>query len=442
MKANKTNHSLSPFFAMGLGTLLASSLMGSCTSSEDMPLHTSTQEVATSVNLSLGVSGGMTTRELDTWDAAQQVNDMRIYLFRCAQDQVGTSEEAYTYYVPNDLTDTGKGYYSVSAFDNQTPYYSAEHNYQPEQHTYSFHPLLETGYSYKFLAVGRDDKNESDANKALTEPTFTTETTTLEDASIALTSQSQENAQNGNALKCTELFSGTVTDETTQSDKALSVTPYNKSFEASITLTRNVAGLILYVQNIPSVVEDNTTTDSNPVTFTPTSLTLEATSVATATLLKSKSITNDNTPLTYQTLAAIDLTTDNGWTNDTSEKIFKRSADTDKGWKENSYLASNFMMPTPEAQMGKSKNAGQEETTFYLHYTDGTHHRYDNVKLVTGDTEKLKFPIEANHLYCIGAKSSTTNDPYDLKKHYEPVMVDLTIEIEPAFEKKHEFETE
>ena len=414
----------------------------SCTTSEESTVTPKGETEPVEMSLTLGVSGGMASRELNTWDAAQQVNDMRIYLFRCAQDKVGTSEEAFTYYIPEDLASKNVGYYTVSEFDNQSPYYSAAHNNQPEQHTYTFHPLLPTGYSYKFLAVGRDDKYEADGNKKLTEPTFTTETTTLEDASIALTSSTLEAAQNGGTLKCTEIFTGTVQDGTTQSDKAIAVTSDNRYFEGSITLTRNVAGLILYVQNIPSVVEDNTTNDSNPVTFTPTSLSLEATSIATATRLKSKSITTDNTPLTYQKLATIDLSTDNGWSIDATNKVFKRAADTEQGWLENSYLVSNFMMPTPEAKMGTSKNADQEETTFYLHYTDGTNNRYDNVKLITGDGSQMKFAIEANHLYSIGAKSSTHNEPYDLKKYYEPEMVDLTIEIEPAFEKKHEFETE
>lgn len=438
MKTN-INNSLSIFFAFGLEILLANMLFGSCTSSEELPSDTPNQEVTASVNLALGVSGGMASRELNTWDAAQQVNDMRIYIFRCAQDKMGTGEEAFTYYIPSDLAKTGKEYYTVNEFANQTPYYSAEHNNQMEQHTYSFVPFLESGYYYQFLAIGRDDKNAE--TKVLTEPTLTAETTTLEDASIALTSAAQEAAQAGSPLTCTEFFSGILQDEETKAETPILVTDHTKHFERTLTATRNVAGLMLYVQNIPSVVEDNTTTASTPDTFTPTSLSLEVTSIATSQLLKSKTPPDSDTPLTYQKLATIDLTTDNGWSIDETKKIFTRAADTDKGWKENSYLASNFMLPTPVDDMGKSKNADQKETTFYLHYTDGTHHRYDNVKLVVENGYAMKFPIQANHLYSIGTKSSTINEPYDLKKYYEPVMVDLTIEIEPSFEKKHEFET-
>lgn len=198
---------------------------------------------------------------------------------------------------------------------------------------------------------------------------------------------------------------------------------------------------MIYVENIPAQVESNAAGDGSTVTFTPTSLSVVATGISTETLIRQKQAPADAEPLTYQTLGTIDLTSSNGWTVDATENIFKRAADS-KGWKANSYMISNFMMPTPEEKMQKSKNSAENETTFYLHYTDGTHHRYDNIRKSTTTGDKFKFPIEANHLYCLGAKSKTVNQPYDLKEYYEPVMTEVNIEIEPAFEKKHVFETE
>jgi hypothetical protein len=189
-------------------------------------------------------------------------------------------------------------------------------------------------------------------------------------------------------------------------------------------------------------VESNAAGDVSTVTFTPTSLSVVATGISTETLIRQKQAPADADSLTYQTLGTIDLTPSNGWTVDTTKNIFKRAEDSQKGWKANSYMISNFMMPTPEEKMQKSKNLSENETTFYLHYTDGTHHRYDNIRLSAATGDKFKFPIEANHLYCLGAKSKTVNQPYDLKEYYEPVMTDVNIEIEPAFEKKHVFETE
>ena len=308
----------------------------------------------------------------------------------------------------------------------------------PEQHSYTFEPYLQNGYYYQFLAIGRDDKYAT--KKVLTEPKFTQNETKLEDARIALTEEAKNSATLG-ILNTTELFSGILQDENTHKEAPVLVTEETKYFHRTLTASRNVAGLMIYVENIPAKVESNAAGDVSPVTFTPTSLSVVATGISTETLIRQKQAPADAESLTYQTLGTIDLTS-NEWTVDTKENIFKRAEDSKKGWKANSYKISNFMMPTPEEKMQKSKNSAENETTFYLHYTDGTNHRYDNIRKSTTTGDKFKFPIEANHLYCLGAKSKTVNQPYDLKEYYEPVMTDVKIEIEPAFEKKHDFETE
>lgn len=421
-----------------INIILAASLLMSCSASNDAPDTLADGSHAVKLDMTVGVSAGVVTdsRELDTWDGAQQVNDMRIYVFRCPEDKKDTPDEAYTYCTP---IGTENGYYSVDAFKNTTPYYSAEHQNMPEQHSYTFEPYLQNGYYYQFLAIGRDDKYAT--KKVLTEPKFTENETTLEDARIALTEE-EKNSANLGILNTTELFSGILQDENTHEEAPVLVTEETKYFHRTLTASRNVAGLMIYVENIPAQVESNAAGDGSTVTFTPTSLSVVATGISTETLIRQKQAPADAEPLTYQTLGTIDLTPSNGWTVDAEENIFKRAEDLQKGWKANSYMISNFMMPTPEEKMQKSKNSAENETTFYLHYTDGKHHRYDNIRKSTTTGDKFKFPIEANHLYCLGAKSKTVNLPYDLKEYYEPVMTDVKIEIEPAFEKKHEFETE
>lgn len=422
-----------------INIILAASLLMSCSASNDAPDTLADGSHAVKLDMTVGVSAGVVgSRELDTWDGAQQVNDMRIYVFRCPEDKKGTSDEAYTYCTPIGEA-ANKGYYSVDAFKNTTPYYSAEHKNMPEQHSYTFEPYLQNGYYYQFLAIGRDDKYAT--KKVLTEPEFTKNVTTLEDARIALTEE-EKNSANLGILNTTELFSGILQDENTHEEAPVLVTEETKYFHRTLTASRNVAGLMIYVENIPAQVESNAAGDVSPVTFTPTSLSVVATGISTETLIRKKQAPADAEPLTYQTLGTIDLTSSNGWTVDTKENIFKRAEDSQKGWKANSYMISNFMMPTQEEKMQKSKNSAENETTFYLHYTDGTNHRYDNIRKSTTTGDKFKFPIEANHLYCLGAKSKNVNQPYDLKEYYEPVMTDVKIEIEPAFEKKHEFETE
>lgn len=420
-----------------INIILAASLLMSCSASNDAPDTLADGSHAVKLDMRVGVSAGVFTdsRELDTWDGAQQVNDMRIYVFRCPEDKKGTLEEEYTYCTP---IGTENGYYTVDAFKNTKPYYSAEHQNMPEQHSYTFEPYLQDGYYYQFLAIGRDDKYAT--KKVLTEPEFTENVTTLEDAKIALTKE-EKNSANPGILNTTELFSGILQDENTHEEAPVLVTEETKYFHRTLTASRNVAGLMIYVENIPAKVESNAADDVSPVTFTPTSLSVVATGITTETLIRQKQAPADAESLTYQTLGTIDLTS-NGWTVDAEENIFKRDEDSKKGWKANSYMISNFMMPTPEEKMKKSKNSAENETTFYLHYTDGKHHRYDNIRKSTTTGDKFKFPIEANHLYSLGTKSKTENLPYDLKEYYEPVMTDVKIEIEPAFEKKHEFETE
>lgn len=424
-----------------LNIILATSLLVSCSASNDTPDTIADGSHAVKLEMRVGVSAGVVTdsRELDTWDGAQQVNDMRIYVFRCREDKKGTSEEAYTYCAPVGTESAKKGYYTVDAFNNREPYYSAEHQNMPEQHAYTIEPYLQNGYYYQFLAVGRDDKYAT--KKVLTEPNFIENETKLEDARLALTEEAKNSAKLG-ILNTTELFSGILQDENTQEEAPVLVTEDTKYFQRTLTASRNVAGLMIYVENIPAQVESNAAGDVSTVTFKPTSLSIVATGITTETLIRQKQTPADAESLTYQTLGTIDLTSSNGWTVDATENIFKRAEDSQKGWKANSYMISNFMMPTPEEKMQKSKNSAENETTFYLHYTDGTHHRYDNIRKSTATGNKFKFPIEANHLYCLGAKSKTVNQPYDLKEYYEPVMTDVKIEIEPAFEKRHEFETE
>lgn len=424
-----------------INIILAASLLMSCSASNDAPDTLADGSHAVKLSMRVGVSAGVVTgsRELDTWDGAQQVNDMRIYVFRCPVEKKGTSEEAYTYCTPIETEAAKNGYYSVDAFNNTEPYYSADHQNMPEHHLYTFEPYLEKGYYYQFLAIGRDDKYAT--KKVLTEPKFTENKTKLEDARIALTEEAKNSVKLG-ILNTTELFSGILQDEKTHEEAPVLVTEETKYFHRTLTASRNVAGLMIYVENIPAQVESNAAGDVSTVTFTPTSLSVVATGISTETLIRQKQAPADADSLTYQTLGTIDLTPSNGWTVDATENIFKRAEDSQKGWKANSYMISNFMMPTPEGKMQKSKNSAENETTFYLHYTDGTHHRYDNIRKSTTTGDKFKFPIEANHLYCLGAKSKTVNQPYDLKEYYEPVMTEVNIEIEPAFEKRHEFETE
>lgn len=427
---------------------LSATILASCNASEEsfLPLADGTRAVT--VGMQLGVSGGIASRELTMWDGAQQVNDMRIYVFRCPKEKFGTSEEAFTYYIPQDLKDDdNKSYYTVTGFDNRKPYYSYEHNNNPQQYSYEFKSYLPKGFYYQFLAVGRDDKYVSEAERSLNEVSFA-EGTTLQDTKIELTSATINNAKLG-TFRCTEFFSGHLRNEKTKQDMPILVDEGREHFNCTLTATRNVAGMMMYVTNIPTQVDDNTQDIASPVTFTPTRLSIEVTGLEGATMIDTKSVPGVANDLVskndgdkgYLTLGTIDLTPANGWAKDDTKKVFTRPADDVKGWLENSYMVSNFMLPTPVGYMGESKNFDKSKVTFMLHYSDDAgHHRYDNIK--DKNTERILFPIETNHIYSLGIKTSNINKPFDLHQNNQPVMMDMTIELEPAFDKKHEFETE
>ncbi len=418
---------------------LAACLLASCNASNDTLMPNPDGTRAVTVNMKVGVSGGIASRELNVWDGAQQVNDMRLYVFRRDKNNTATGDEAYTYYIPDDLKATGNTYYSVTAFDNKQPYYPAKHNNNPEVHSFELTTPLPPGYYYQFLAIGRDDKYADNNGKVLDQPDFTQDITTLQDAKIGIKSTALPSTATA-TLKCTEFFSGHLQNEDTKVDTPILIEKGNECFNCILPATRNVAGLMVYVKNIPTLVEANTSAAST--LFTPTKLSVVVTGIDTETLINSKVAPDGTIPLSYRTLGEIDLTAAKGWTIDATEQVFRRPEDTEKGWSEDSYMISNFLMPTPIESMGESKNVDKSEVTFMLRYSDGTHERFDNIKKSTGAGNKLKFAIEANHLYSLGGKSLKSDNPYDLKKHYEPIMVDMTIDIEPAFEKRHDFTTE
>lgn len=426
---------------------LAVAMLASCNASDEAFPSLADGTRAVTVEMQVGVSGGVASRELTMWDGAQQVNDMRIYVFRCEKEKKGTAEETFTYYIPEDLKRQNKTYYTVTDFDNKEPYYSYKHGNKPQQYTYDLKTYLPKGYYYQFLAVGRDDKYVDKAERSLEEVSFEEGTTALQDAKMALTKAAVSNARMG-TFKCTEFFSGHLNNDNTKEETPILIEEGSEHFNSILTATRNVAGVMMYVENIPAFVDDNTQDTTTPVSFTPTSLSIEVTGIEGATLIDKKTAPDVATDLVdkgegkkgYLTLGVIYLSAANGWTKDDNKKIFTRPAEEAKGWLENSYMVSNFVMPTPESYMGESKNFDKSKVTFMLHYTDGTHHRYDNIK--DQNSDRILFPIEANHIYSMGMKTSQANDPFDLLKNYQPVIMDMKIDLEPAFVKRHDFETE
>lgn len=162
-----------------------------------------------SVNSGEQTRGG---RPLYSSEALQQVNAMKVYVFKESGDNYVYSEE---------ITDDGN-----FGFNNST---AAE----TESHSYTLTDKLPDG-KYKFLAVGYED-GYGDTFKALT---MAPNTTKLSELLLELNA-----GQNAD-----EVFSG-VSD-------AVTVSATSTSFNVGVELHRVVAGILGYFKNVPFQIEN------------------------------------------------------------------------------------------------------------------------------------------------------------------------------------------
>lgn len=392
-------------------------------------LQLSSRSVNTPTNY-VARAGENTPRELTSWDPAQQVNDMRIYVFRS-----DSQDGPYTYYrgVNSELPE----YYSVSEFCNTTP-----HTGPFEEHTYTFKPSLKDGY-YKFLAVGRDDKDATlfeDATnefswgyKVLEEPDMKGKNFDTSDISVLNISMADNQP-----LWCTEIFSGIMLN-TDGSEKYLCVDNTTKGFSGTIELKRAVAGLMMYVKNIPASVTDNSGGRYDGKDFTPTEIGIYISYGATSFNLKERcaitSETNSNYGESNPLVAYADLV---AWTEKDGILVDESG--------NNAVMSSNFIMPTALENLQNSENEFNE-ATFYLVYAKGqgtaSRRRVEKIRIKSAinpndPTDKpvvpegYIFPIEANYLYSLGQKDSNIDEPYDLSQGGEGN--EIVIKVSPDWQ--------
>lgn len=163
-----------------------------------------------SVNSGEQTRGG---RPLYSSEALQQVNEMKVYLFK----EAAGGEFLYS----KEITDDGN-----FGFNNSTAVGT-------ESHSYTLTDKLTDG-KYKFLAVGYED----DYSTTFTALAPTPNTTKLSDLLLEL-----NNGQNAD-----EVFSG-VSD-------AVNVSATSTSFNVGVELHRVVAGILGYFKNVPYKIEN------------------------------------------------------------------------------------------------------------------------------------------------------------------------------------------
>lgn len=176
----------------------------------------------------------------------QQVNDVRIYVFRSNDDG------DFVYYKPADDDGLKRDFFTADDFTVKfdiSPYvvWWGGDDDTDERHSFVGRMNLPQG-QYRFLAVARDDATVA-GTKRLADPNignpswgwqpWVEAATTLDAATIVC-------ARN-KAMSATELFSG-YTAETVVIDGT------GTAFCRTITLNRAVAGIFLYVENIPATI--------------------------------------------------------------------------------------------------------------------------------------------------------------------------------------------
>lgn len=170
--------------------------------------------------------------------AANNVSKVNVYVFK----KTGTSNGNADYTFDNSISlsneldgvSGGNGIFTVSDLTGKDDHANTSMGNHTDQTKSITLKGLAKGANYKFVAVGY---NTTYPYGTLSEPT---EGTTLESFIQTTTEKSDYEVE--------ELFAGVSVDCTTNSDKAA----FDK--EASVTITRQVAGMLGYFENVPTKI--------------------------------------------------------------------------------------------------------------------------------------------------------------------------------------------
>lgn len=387
-------------------------------------------------------------RKLVSSNNWQQVNNVRVYVFK--QDGNGK----FVYHCPEDKSGTPQEYFSVDAFTckfDLSPYavWWGGNTGKNETHSYSISPLLGEG-TYRFLVIARDDKdkqaasfsmltNPNEDNEALNWKKWEEGTTTLEEATLVCT--------NRDMIASAELFTGCT--------PGITVTPTQTSFKQDIELKRAVAGILLYIENIPAEIKG--TGEEGIGIIIPSGRTI-------AVGLIHGQVTSDRVKLHDRSALPGTLTTvENSMIKHPLLRIdIPEGAKIENGYYVNlspkntkhphSMLGGVFTMPQEaNAQGGNDNDLDRLQKSLYLVlygecvWPSGIKSEFAHVipvrfkpdKPETGAADPYYFPIQANHFYSLGKRKFKNDgteleedEPIDLKKTYEG-NAEITIQIDP-----------
>ena len=172
--------------------------------------------------------------------AANNVNEVKVYVFKKAGTSNGNADYTFdnSISLSNELDGVsgGNGIFTVTGLKPVVDHANTSMNKHTDQTKILTLKGLSKSTTYKFVAVGYNGSTYPYGT--LSEPTGGT---TLENFIQTTTGKSGSEVE--------ELFAGVSADCTTNSDKAA----FNGD-EASVTITRQVAGMLGYFKNIPTKI--------------------------------------------------------------------------------------------------------------------------------------------------------------------------------------------
>lgn len=493
------------------------------------------------VTFNMGTSGGLQTRSIqrpvissDNW---QRVSNVRIYVFK-GKDKDGQGNPISTFdpnddsqyfyykptvdgkeleyiYVPQFSKDDDWGEDDENHYSLEVPVWGDDDNAEKdlEQHVFTNKMQLKTGY-YKFLVIGRDDISEGgDVSKiVLTEPTMQERdypsSFFAEDKSKILLDWSVKFKEGKTALNNVILRCGDNTGQATEVFRGISediyVTEESQGFTRSIELKRSVAGVLMYVKNIPTsikaqynvAIEDKEWGDRKIVVESGKSYTVS--NIAIGTIAYSRDVNvYDNQPDGKRAKNAnvtehvVDYYNFSQRYGDKGKFLTSYLTDTEDGYTyykidhstdqyaedttlcDNSVLAGGFFLPqdapTEELQIYGDEDDeniltldGTLYLVFFTQFSGSSYPFYwipikceydytynGDTDDYTGPTEHIgdayKFPIKANCFYSLGSRNykKNINEPIDLKKHFDKEEGgdnSLVITVNPDWDWKGELE--
>ena len=304
--------------------------------------------------------------ELESADPVNNVHSVQIYIFE------GTGDEAT--YLASEPVDWDEDAQKANR----------------KQHTLKY-ASLRNGKEYTLLGVGMDEQSEA------TYDITPREGTTLKDAYAKL------NTGKGQAdIAQSEFFTGTVSFE---------FRGENTNLE-SLTLRRRVAGVMLYVKDIPQTIDDKRVTK----------IKLELGQNQKSSVMLQRDFTNlewkepdgqESMGDDSKILTEIDLTNTEEFQYDATKDCYQNVDGTETAYR------GVYMLP-----LNASENTSENTNTFTVKLygkkdsgdgtLEGMEEELKSFTVRNIDKNTTTFDIRSNYIYCIGKKAEGVDDPISL----------------------------